>query len=1097
MRILGIRFKNINSLAGEWQVDFTRPEYTADGIFAITGPTGAGKTTLLDVICLALYGRTPRLDRVNKSGNDVMTRQTGECFAEVTFSTQKGSFRCYWSQHRARKKADGDLQTPRHEISDAHSGQIIDNQIRSVEKRIEETTGMDFQRFTQSMMLAQGGFAAFLKASADERAPILEQITGTAIYSDISIKVHERHAFERTQLQLLQSELSGLQLLTPEQETALRAEEQIHSHALLPEKEQLAKLKEHLAWQSQRQDIQQKLLTLKQQQTDWQQQHNAFAEQREQLHKANRALELSGHYSALAALRQQQQADLQKDLSAAHVEPALQEQRLSLQSQYNHAEAAHQQSNQKLIHMRPVFRQVHILDSSISQQRTQLARLNADVSKLDGDLHTAQQQTYVLQTAVDEDSQALALLLEAGESTYDDILKRLSADVQRRQALFDKKQSELDVLTEGKSPNHWRETLDQLSQTLAKTDALLQRYRERNTLLESLQSQQYQRTLAETELAELTQKQQQQQQLFSARDALVAALQKEVSLLRTIKNLESLRAQLVDGQPCQLCGSLQHPYASHAPDADVDALNTQLREALSLLNESRDQLLHANNHTLQHQEKIKHIAGQCLATRDTINALEQTLLTQTEALGLGADVTLEQHRERLLAEQDAIKKTLQHIDSAQQDLTVLDKSARAAKESVVAITQRITTLSHTQTRLHDNQQQLEKIRQQKSATLAERERQQQSLNDLISQRQGLLGDNDADQHEAQLEAELASANSTLQTSFAQFQLAEKRLDDNRQLRLTLAQQLIERALKISADEAAFNSLLNNKSFNSKSFKNETDYLAAVLTDQVRQDLQQQTDQLDRQGSELQALIKQYTHELDNLLRAALTDQTHDQLLHAIDEQDKRVSQWQEALGGIRRDLSNNELARSKQQQQAEKIDIQKIELARWAALHELIGSADGKKFRNFAQGLTFEMMISHANQQLSKMTDRYQLIRDAVQPLDLNVIDHYQAGEIRSTKNLSGGESFIVSLALALGLSRMASRNVRVDSLFLDEGFGTLDEDALDTALETLGSLQQEGKLIGVISHMPALKERISTQIRVSPGTGGRSTLSGPGCSAL
>jgi exonuclease SbcC len=113
------------------------------------------------------------------------------------------------------------------------------------------------------------------------------------------------------------------------------------------------------------------------------------------------------------------------------------------------------------------------------------------------------------------------------------------------------------------------------------------------------------------------------------------------------------------------------------------------------------------------------------------------------------------------------------------------------------------------------------------------------------------------------------------------------------------------------------------------------------------------------------------------------------------------------------------------------------------------------------------------------------------------VIDQYQAGEIRSTKNLSGGESFIVSLALALGLSRMASRNVRVDSLFLDEGFGTLDEDALDTALETLASLQQEGKLIGVISHISALKERISTQIKVTSGPGGRSTLSGPGCQAM
>ena len=176
------------------------------------------------------------------------------------------------------------------------------------------------------------------------------------------------------------------------------------------------------------------------------------------------------------------------------------------------------------------------------------------------------------------------------------------------------------------------------------------------------------------------------------------------------------------------------------------------------------------------------------------------------------------------------------------------------------------------------------------------------------------------------------------------------------------------------------------------------------------------------------------------------------------------------------------------------IEAQSLETARWDRLHQLIGSADGKKFRNFAQGLTFEMMIVHANAQLQKMTDRYLLMRDKHQPLELNVLDNYQAGEIRSTKNLSGGECFIISLALALGLSQMASKRVRVDSLFLDEGFGTLDEDALDIALETLVGLQQAGKLIGVISHVPALKERIATQIKVTPRAGGRSEISGPGC---
>ncbi len=214
MRILQVRFKNLNSLVGEWLIDLTHPAFTSDGIFAITGPTGAGKTTILDAICLALYGRTPRLNKVNKSGNVIMFRQTGECFAEVTFETQNGRFRCHWSQYRSRKKPGGELQAPRHEIANADSGEILDATLRGVAELVESKTGMDFDRFTRSMLLAQGGFAAFLQAASDERAPILEQITGTEIYSQISIRVHECRAQERKRLDTLQAELAGMQLLT-------------------------------------------------------------------------------------------------------------------------------------------------------------------------------------------------------------------------------------------------------------------------------------------------------------------------------------------------------------------------------------------------------------------------------------------------------------------------------------------------------------------------------------------------------------------------------------------------------------------------------------------------------------------------------------------------------------------------------------------------------------------------------------------------------------------------------------------------------------------------------------------------------------------
>jgi exonuclease SbcC len=194
MKILDIRFKNLNSLTGEWHIDFTHPDYSSDGIFAIIGPTGSGKTTILDAICLGLYGRTPRLEKVTKSTNEIMSRQAGECYAEVTFETQKGRYRCHWSQRRARKKPDGELQPARHEIADVHSDKVLESKITHVDELVEKVTGMDFDRFTRSMLLAQGGFAAFLQAPPDKRAPILEQITGTEIYSYIFAAIRiKRH----------------------------------------------------------------------------------------------------------------------------------------------------------------------------------------------------------------------------------------------------------------------------------------------------------------------------------------------------------------------------------------------------------------------------------------------------------------------------------------------------------------------------------------------------------------------------------------------------------------------------------------------------------------------------------------------------------------------------------------------------------------------------------------------------------------------------------------------------------------------------------------------------------------------------------------
>ena len=199
MRIISLQFKNLNSLIGEWKIDFNAPEFRDDGIFAITGATGSGKTTLLDAICVALYGCTPRLT-VSKTQNELMSRKTGECYSEITFEINEKEYRSHWSQKRAHNKPDGNLQNVKHYLYDHTTGVVLSEKSNQTSDYIEKLTGMNFVQFTRTVLLAQGNFAAFLHAKSDERALILEKITGTEIYQHISATVFQRTKTEKEKL---------------------------------------------------------------------------------------------------------------------------------------------------------------------------------------------------------------------------------------------------------------------------------------------------------------------------------------------------------------------------------------------------------------------------------------------------------------------------------------------------------------------------------------------------------------------------------------------------------------------------------------------------------------------------------------------------------------------------------------------------------------------------------------------------------------------------------------------------------------------------------------------------------------------------------
>jgi exonuclease SbcC len=198
---------------------------------------------------------------------------------------------------------------------------------------------------------------------------------------------------------------------------------------------------------------------------------------------------------------------------------------------------------------------------------------------------------------------------------------------------------------------------------------------------------------------------------------------------------------------------------------------------------------------------------------------------------------------------------------------------------------------------------------------------------------------------------------------------------------------------------------------------------------------------------------------------------------------------QQQLGAASNQLAQDDAARERLAEGRRELQLRQLEEQRWQDLADQIGSAKGDKFSQFAQGLTLSHLARLANLRLKQLTNRYSILKTPNRNLELQIIDHDQADTVRPMASLSGGESFLVSLALALGLSELAGYKARIESLFIDEGFGTLDPESLNTALDALERLQHSGKMIGIISHVADLKDRIGTQIRVQPVAGGNSTV--------
>jgi exonuclease SbcC len=250
----------------------------------------------------------------------------------------------------------------------------------------------------------------------------------------------------------------------------------------------------------------------------------------------------------------------------------------------------------------------------------------------------------------------------------------------------------------------------------------------------------------------------------------------------------------------------------------------------------------------------------------------------------------------------------------------------------------------------------------------------------------------------------------------------------------------------------------------------------------------QLQELDSQLASAEAVLAQQSLNLTRHQTQYLTADDALAVAEKLSQLETTLQTVNDALTALRINLAEDDKRLSASADLRQKIQLQSTRTDLWARLGELIGSADGKKFRNFAQQMTLDILLGYANIQLQSLSKRYRLQR-IKNSLGLLVVDQDMGDEVRSVHSLSGGESFLLSLALALGLASLSSHQVRVESLFIDEGFGSLDADALLLAMEALDKLQAQGRKVGVISHVQEMTERIGTRVQVQRMAGGTSKV--------
>lgn len=1113
MKLLRLELFNLASLdkAGGEIIDFENGPLGESNIFSIVGPTGSGKSTILDAICLALFNRAPRYPKKKNDRNqsieiygkknedennrlapsdprNILTHGKKYGYSKLTFLANNGNlYRAEWSVCFKRTRYDiaiTSLYVLRNEDGKITEAEADWNELPRI-------IGLDYEQFLRTVLIAQGSFANFLTAKEDERYELLEKLIGCEdLYSRIAAEIAMRRKEASDKYDEIRAGINAYANddLAPDEFERLTAEIASLEKEKQANSDALETVKKNLDWY----DTDEKLCS-------------DIAKAETAVNDAKNSLEALSGLQQRLTLHDTTSEGVRTYREQTALTSSINETRSAIDSYTNETDKLNKDIAESKTQLQDLQAKAKQAADSYDEQKPHINRAR----EIKGEIESLQQQVDEKTTAL---QQSQTDVDNATKAVNDNVDNLRSADEALQKANTDYAKIEDETAQNlTKHTNNvaaTREIFDNIAKQLqaldpaslqkskADADKALADIRDAIRLTNSLTKK---KTDAATNTSERDKLLKRNKEITAARAGInIRQLNDELTTLRkahtlmTSENLALLRGDLADGEPCPLCGATHHPYADNSELSNITG------EMQGLIVAKEKELIGLQDRDFVLAQEKSQNEGSLIK----LEAAARELSDEIESLGTELEIIFVRHSEwpTDIAQLEELKVSLStQADTAGTALSNYNDLANKAEHARQTLDKTIERLDNyrkqadkqikeAEQRRHDAQVALTKHQAQSATLSTQLEEKRQAaqtaasklaeakslLNNKRQQLKDEIGDKEPDQLDRALtkakdnaeklvkEKTEAIANTGLkvQELKGKTEIAIQNLDNYQKRQHELNSQL---------------SLWLEK-FNTGRDKPLTDDDIAEISDYkdnwegIRASIKEKSDTLTAASAKAQNAMERRSAHL------AIKPDADRETLTA---QKENLEAWKsEALDTARARLQAYYRAKEKMGELHEKHQEARHTLDEWDQICQAIGG-EGKTLRKIAQCYTLRFLIAHANAEIRRFNTRYELTQVA-NSLGIRVIDHDRADDIRDTTSLSGGETFIVSLGLALGLSSLSSRNISFDNLFIDEGFGTLDPDTLATVIDSLASLQSSrGKKVGVISHTDVMSERISTQVRI------------------